>query len=188
MKKLLKYKFEILAILLLSLLVVFFFLKYKATAPVGEVDNKIFENFENINSFGNDIFKLSKVENGFLTPINGLINSGQNNFRYVFGRDDEDIQSKQIYIFSQPENISIELQGVDAQSSNLVFRDGSDEIFTVVQYDHTNVNTFRADPLNFSQTGGHTIMILPGESADHPAVKMFRETLTIGFKKAFNLE
>lgn len=116
-------------------------------------------------------------EDGILTPI-GVIDE-VNKFSLKLGRREQDIDSLKVYNFSQPANITVKLFGVDAHSNEIHFYKKDKEIFSVTQYDHTNVAIFAADPLNFIQKSGHTIMIHPGQDNFDPAVIMFRESLII---------
>ena len=105
-------------------------------------------------------------------------------YEEIIGRDDADIQSEQTYRFELPVGYRYELQGVDAQSSQLwVFNPEDVQVMTAVVYDHTNVNWVAADPNN-TQVQGHTIMIVSAE--DEEVLEVFKQTLQVGGERAYN--
>ena len=118
------------------------------------------------------------------------VDVGELNFYTLeLGRDDADIQSKRTYTFYLPVDISYEVQGVDASSGILLFKENDREVFQMTNFDYTKpddqIEEFWPDADEYTTEGGHTNIVELLDYDYEDDMYIFLDTLKIDDVAAF---
>jgi len=118
------------------------------------------------------------------------VDVGELNFYTLeLGRDDADIQSKRTYTFYLPVDISYEVQGVDASSAILIFKQNDREVFQMTNFDYTKpddqIEEFWPDADEYTTEGGHTNIVELLDYDYEDDMYIFLDTLKIDDVAAF---
>jgi hypothetical protein len=105
------------------------------------------------------------------------------------GRTDDDIQSMRRYTFDLVEDLSFELQGVDARSSILEFKKDNLIIFRMVNYDYEIdkelIDSMYPNLDNYSAVGGHTNILILEDDNYVDDLLIFENSLRINGQLVF---
>ncbi|MBN1325432.1 hypothetical protein JW977_00410 [Candidatus Falkowbacteria bacterium] len=120
----------------------------------------------------------------------GIEDVGELNFYTLeLGRDDADIQSKCTYTFYLPVDITYEVQGVDASSTILLFKQDDREVFQMTNFDYIKpddqIEEFWPDADEYTTEGGHTNIVELLDYDFEDDMYIFVDTLKIDDVAAF---
>ncbi len=112
-----------------------------------------------------------------------------NFYTQELGRSDADIQSKRVYTFYAPVDIVYELQGIDASSSDLLFKKDGQLIFQLHNFDYLKtddqIDEFWPTADDYSFIGGHTNILELEDDDYEDEMYIFADTLQIDGKAVF---
>lgn len=138
--------------------------------------------FDDINESDEDIDLSDEAEN--------VEDVGELNFYNLeLGRDDADIQSKKNYSFYLPVDLVYEVQGVDASSTILLFKQNDREVFQMTNFDYAKlddqIEEFWPDADEYTTEGGHTNIVELLDYDFEDEMYIFVDTLKIDDVAAF---
>ena len=110
-------------------------------------------------------------------------------YELEIGRTDTDINSVKTYTFSLPKYIQFELQGVDASSSIMEFKNADITIFSLYSYDYVldddKVKELYPDWNNYSFIGGHTNILRLNDILYEEELMLFEDSFKINNQLVF---
>lgn len=151
--------------------------------PSEEDDEDInYDDLNDIDESDEDIDLSDEAEN--------VEDVGELNFYNLeLGRDDADIQSKKNYSFYLPVDLVYEVQGVDASSTILLFKQNDREVFQMTNFDYTKpddqIEEFWPDADEYTTEGGHTNIVELLDYDFEDEMYIFVDTLKIDDVAAF---